>query len=246
MSNSVFVLDPNLNIIGELNDIAPTERIYSTRFVDDTLYMVTFRQVDPLFVIDLSDPTHPRIAGELEMPGFSNYLHPVDATHVLGIGSESNNVKVSLYDVSDPTAPVEQSKFVLDFSYSGSDAQYDHKAVLFDLEKELLVIPLYGYGVDSQDSNGSVWMTASYISGALCLRVSLSDGISFRGIIEHTSNSGYYTESVFRSLYIGEYLYTISYSTVKASLLTDLSEVSSLIYWSYETYRYGYYYLLNV
>ena len=235
MSNSVYVLNSSLGIVGSLTGIAPTERIYSARFVGDTLYLVTFRQIDPLFVIDLRDPTEPRIVGELEMPGFSSYLHPVDATHLLGIGSENNRVKVSLYDVSDPSAPVEQSKFLLDeYNYSWSDATYDHKAVVFDLEKGILVIPISAYGDYIWEYGGS-----SYIVGALVLNISLDDGISLRGIVQQDSDAQYGSEYVFRSVYIGDYLYTISYTMVKASLLSDLSEVSSLVYKSYE-YRYYY------
>ena len=237
MSNSVFVLDSNLNVVGSLTDIAPTERIYSARFVDDTLYLVTFRQIDPLFAIDLKDPTNPKIVGELEMPGFSSYLHPVDATHVLGIGTEDGMVKVSLYDVSDPTKPVEQSKFMLgDYDYSWSDAQYDHKAVLFDLEKQLLVIPISAYR-----SYGDYYTADGYITGALVLKVSVYDGISLRGIIEHKNATQYSSGYVSRSLYIGDFLYTISSTMVKASTLSDLSEVGSLIY---RDYYYGYYYML--
>jgi len=242
ISNSVFVLDSDLNIVGSLTGIAPTEWIYSARFIDDTLYLVTFRQMDPLFVISLKDPTNPKIVGELEMPGFSSYLHPVDATHVLGIGSENNSIKVSLYDVSDPTAPIEQSKYVLDgFTYSWSEALYDHKAVLFDLEKNLLVIPIYGYGEYWTEDDVWSW---SYISGALVLEVSLEQGISYRGIIDHQVEDNYnyshYYGIVSRSLYIDDYLYTISDTSIKASMLSDLSEISFLIYRTYDyVYRYG-------
>jgi len=237
MSNSVFVLDSELNVVGSLTGIAPTERIYSARFIDDTLYLVTFRQVDPLFAIDLTDPTNPKIVGELEMPGFSSYLHPVDATHVLGIGTENSMVKVSLYDVSDPTNPVEQSKFMLDgYSYSWSDAQYDHKAVLFDLEKQLLVIPISAYR-----AYGDYYTEYGYITGALVLRVSIDDGVSLRGIIEHEGATQYNSEYVSRSLYIGDFLYTISNTMLKASTLSDLTEVGSLVY---GTYDYRYYYVL--
>jgi inhibitor of cysteine peptidase len=237
MSNSVFVLDSDLNVVGSLTDIAPTERIYSARFIDDTLYLVTFRRIDPLFAIDLKDPTNPKIVGELEMPGFSSYLHPVDATHVLGIGSENSMVKVSLYNVTDPTKPVEQSKFILDgYSYSWSNVEYDHKAVLFDLEKQLLVIPISAYR-----QYGDYYSDSGYITGALVLKVSIDDGISLRGIVEHKGVTQYSSEYVFRSLYIGDFLYTVSNTMVKVSALSDLSEIGSLIYY---TYDYRYYYAL--
>jgi len=237
MSSGVFVLNGTLDVVGALKGIAPTERIYSVRFVDDTLYLVTFRQVDPLFVIDLSQPTDPEIVGELEMPGFSNYLHPVDEDHILGVGSENGKVKVSLYDVSDPSAPFEQSKFILDeYDYSYSDAQYDHKAVLFDLEKGILVIPISAY------QTGYWYSNTNYVVGALVLKVSVDDGVSLKGIVVHRADyqHQYYNEYVFRSLYIGDALYTISTTTVKASKLSDLSEINSLIYRTYEYYYYYY------
>ena len=220
--NNVYVLDESLNTVGALKGLAPTERIYAARFVGDVLYLVTFRQVDPLFVIDLSLPTNPKVVGELQMPGFSSYLHPVDDDHVLGIGSENWSLKVALYDVSDPANPVEQSKFVTSDS-SWSLAMYEHKAVLFDLEKELLVIPASSWSWD--EFGGS-----SYKTGAFVFRVSLTDGISLRGIIEHENALTWWYDYVERSLYIGDCLYTISNYLVKASSLEDLSEISFVWY----------------
>jgi len=237
--NSVYVLGANLTIVGELADLAPTERIYAARFIGDTLYLVTFRQIDPLFVIDLRDPTNPKVLGELVMPGFSTYLHPVDETHVLGIGQENWSVKISLYDVSDPKNPVEQSKFVLETT-SYTLAAWDYKAVLFDLSKELLVIPVESYAMFN-DTYG-----AQYTSGAYVFRVSIEDGISLRGFISHDMSSyywSYWSSWVQRSAFIGDYLYTISYSLVKVNSLLDLSEIGSLVYyvpsWTYPTYYDG-------
>ncbi|MGQ9588469.1 MAG: beta-propeller domain-containing protein [Thermoplasmata archaeon] len=220
--NNVYVLDENLDTIGELKGLAPTERIYAARFVGDVLYLVTFRQVDPLFVIDLSLPGDPKVVGELHMPGFCSYLHPVDDDHVLGIGSENWSLKIALYDVSDPANPVEESKFVTSDS-SWSLAMHDHKAVLFDLEKELLVIPASSWGWD--EFGGS-----TYKAGAFVFRVSFAEGISLRGIVEHESTSTWWHDCVERSLYIGDYLYTVSDYLVKASSLEDLSEISSVWY----------------
>ena len=113
LSNSVYVLTESggvLSVVGSLTGIAPGERIFATRFFGDRAYVVTFRQFDPLFAIDLSDPTAPKLAGSLEIPGFSRYLQPIDATHVIGIGqqvvnNEPSNVQVSLFDVSDLANP---------------------------------------------------------------------------------------------------------------------------------------------
>ena len=217
ISNSVYVLDGDLQIVGDLLRIAPGERIYSARFVDNTLYLVTFRQTDPLFVIDLSVPSNPTVRGELTMPGFSSYLHPVDSDHLLGIGSENSSVKVSLYDVSDPTNPLEESKYMIP-GHSYSEAQYDHKAILFDLQMNLLVIP-----VNSWDYYGS-----GNPSGAYVFEVSLTEGIGLKGVVQHDlvnqNDSGFwYSSDIRRSLYIGDYLYTIGTTSAKASSLADLS-----------------------
>ena len=111
--NSVFVLDSDLAVLGSLEGLAPTERIFAARFMGDTLYLVTFRQIDPLFVIDLSDPYYPEVLGELKIPGFSSYLHPIGDEHVLGIGSQDGQVKLSLFDVSDPGDTVEQDVYIV-------------------------------------------------------------------------------------------------------------------------------------
>jgi len=110
--NNVYVLDMNLDVVGELEDLAPGEQIYSARFMGDRLYLVTFRNIDPLFVIDLSNPTAPTVLGQLKVTGYSGYLHPYDENHIIGIGKETEyeakedfswyqGVKISLFDVSD-------------------------------------------------------------------------------------------------------------------------------------------------
>jgi uncharacterized secreted protein with C-terminal beta-propeller domain len=216
--NAVYVLDSNLTMVGSIEDIAVNETIQSSRFVGDALYLVTFRQVDPLFVIDLSIPDAPKILGELTVPGFSTYLHPVDSGHIMGIGSEGSSAKISLYDVSDPTAPSEVSTYLVG-NNSYSTAGWEHKAVLFDAEKELLVIPMSVYDYEHWNSS----------SGFYVFKVSVESGISLRGIIAH-NNSGYYRSDSDRALYIGNYLYTVSDTTVKTNLISDLSEVSELVY----------------
>jgi uncharacterized secreted protein with C-terminal beta-propeller domain len=225
--NSVYVLTPDLELLGSLENIAPEERIYAARFLGDTLYLVTFRQVDPLFVIDMSNPSLPRVVGELTLPGFSSYLHPVDETHVLGVGYENWQLKISLFDVSDPSEPVEISKFVAG-NYTWSMAAWDHKAVLFDEDRGMLVIPVETTLMDE--------MNYSHWSGAYVFDVSSATGISLRGTISHDAYSGY--NSVLRSLYIGDSLYTVSYSMVKANSITDLTELGSLIYYEPDWWYY--------
>lgn len=231
--NAVYVLDADLKPVGALTGLAPDESIYSVRFVDDTLYLVTFRVIDPLFVIDLSNPAKPTVIGELKIPGFSSYLHPVDENHILGIGSENSSVKITLFDVSDPANPLEQSTYLVPLP-SYTSASYDHKAVLFDLEKELLVVPvsvLYYYTNESSDP--------SLKTGAYVFRVSTTDGISLRGVIVHDETG--LPISVKRSLYIEDVLYTVSNYVLKANSLDDLSEQGVLIYSTVSTYWYDWY-----
>ena len=230
--SAVYVLDSDLAIFGSITGLAPNERIYSARFLGDTLYMVTFRQIDPFFVIDLGDPAHPWVLGELKVPGFSSYLHPVDEDHVLGIGSENGSVKISLYNVSDPTNPTEQSKYLFP-QWSSTSAAYDPKAVLFDFEKGLLVIPVWISSYEEPYDNWTYW------SGAYLFDVSTDSGVSVRGAVAHGDAYGY--DSVLRALYIGDTLYTVSQSTIKATSLLDLSQQGELIYnisnwWYYYAY----------
>lgn len=223
-SNAVYVLDSNLTTVGSITGIAVNETIQSSRFVGDKLYLVTFRQVDPLFVIDLSVPRVPKILGELTIPGFSTYLHPVDAGHILGIGSEGSSVKISLFDVTNASNPREVSKFMVG-NNSYTSVGWEHKEVLFDAQKQLLVIPVMTY-------DPTYW---NYSSSFYAFKVSAASGISLRGTISHDS-SGYYWYGCDRALYIGDYLYTISGTTVKANLLSDLSDVGELVYMEYTPY----------
>lgn len=219
--NGVYVLDSNLSVVGSLEGLAPTERIFAARFLGDTLYLVTFLQIDPLFVIDLSDPYSPSVLGELKIPGFSSYLHPVDADHVLGIGRIGDNVKLSLFDVSDPADPVEQDVFIV-AENSWSTSGYDHKSVLFDLEKELLVIPMTTYDFSPEDGSYMYW------SGVYVFKVSIDEGISLRGTIAHEGNE--YYNHMERSLFIEDSLYTLSTTTLMANSLVDLSYEESIVY----------------
>ncbi|MDH3364468.1 MAG: beta-propeller domain-containing protein [Thermoplasmata archaeon] len=220
--NNVYVLGSDLSIIGSLEGLAPTERIYASRFLGDTLYLVTFRQVDPLFVIDLSDPIAPVVVGELKIPGFSSYLHPIGDGLVIGIGSQDGHVKLSLFDVSDPAMPIEKDSYVAD-DMSWTPVSSDHKAMLYDPARSLLVIPIttYDYTVDY-----------SYQSAAWAFNVSAEEGIFLWGKISHDSLDQY--GRITRSLYIDDALYTVSRTAVVASSLADLSELGSLTFYTPE------------
>jgi Beta propeller domain/RTX calcium-binding nonapeptide repeat (4 copies) len=156
--NNVYILDqvgPQLNVVGKLEGLAPGERIFSTRFQGDYGFVVTFRQVDPLFTIDLSDPTNPKVAGELKIPGFSEYLQVIEQdgkSLLLGVGRDADPVtgragalKVSLFDVSNPNAPKEIESYVFADQSSTSDALWDPKAITYVPDQRILAIPTRSY-----------------------------------------------------------------------------------------------------
>ncbi|MCB9660044.1 MAG: beta-propeller domain-containing protein [Sandaracinaceae bacterium] len=224
----VLTLDDVAGKLTELDrsaDLAPGERLFSTRFVGDTAYVVTFRQVDPLFVVDLSDPSDIVVRGEVEIPGFSTYMHPLDETHLLTIGrnidpatQQDLGMQLQIFDVSAPDAPVRTHAYTV-MGYS--QAQYDHLAFNYDARLGLLAIPLETYGETFES-------TLSLFS------VSLVDGIAPAGTIAHTAlfdgclgPDGYYgcsyTASVRRGLFIEDFVYTISLGGVTAHALDDLN-----------------------
>lgn len=239
--NNVFVLNADMETIGKLTHIAEQEKIYTTRFVGDRLYMVTFRRIDPFFVIDLSSPEHPKVLGKLKIPGYSDYLHPYDKTHIIGIGKETatsdwggvltQGLKLALFDVSDVAHPRQIDKVEIGDAGSDSAALSDHKAFLFDKEKNLLVIPVREVTIISTkpyDYSGNqqrVWY------GAYVFGVTPESGFVLRGTVTHNSSgSSWYWYStqyeVKRSLYIGDDLFTIS---PKKIIATDLANISTTL-----------------
>ncbi|MFC1711340.1 beta-propeller domain-containing protein [Patescibacteria group bacterium] len=138
-ANDVYVLDDNLKLLGSVLDLGLGERIYSARFIEDKGYLVTFRQIDPFYVLDLSNPKNPEVKGELKIPGYSSYLHPIDKDKILGIGKEDNQVKLSLFDVSSPEYPEELDKYLLEEYWS--DVLNTHHAFLLDSRHEIFFLP---------------------------------------------------------------------------------------------------------
>jgi len=237
--NNVFVLDPAMKTIGSLKYLAPDEKIYSTRFLGDRLYMVTFKRIDPLFVIDLSDPANPGILGKLKIPGYSDYLHPYDGNHIIGVGKETqandwggvstSGLKLALFDVSDVNRPVEVSHVEIGEAGSDSEVLQDHKAFLFSKEKDLLVIPVREVEKVTLEGKYSPY-TQKIWQGAYVFGVSPEKGFTLRGKVTHSDEdtSGYYwgsRDAVKRSLYIGNTLYTLSDSELIATNLADMSRL---------------------
>ena len=137
--NALYILDNNLNVVGETEKFGLTERIYSVRFIGNKAYVVTFRETDPFYVMDLSNPENPEIKGELKIPGYSAYLHPINENTIIGIGKEGSDVKVSLFDVSNVEKPSEIDKFVL--SEYWSEILTTHHAFLMDKKHEIFFMP---------------------------------------------------------------------------------------------------------
>lgn len=138
-ANDVYILGDGLKAEGSVIDLGKGERIYAVRFVEDKGYVVTFKQVDPLYVLDLADPMNPEKKGELKIPGYSSYLHPITKDKILGVGEESGRVKISLFDVNDPGDPRETSKYNLDEYYS--EISQTHHAFLLDARHQIFFLP---------------------------------------------------------------------------------------------------------
>lgn len=258
--NNVYILDDALNITGKIEDIAPSERIYSARFMGKRGYMVTFRNVDPLFVLDLENPADPTILGELKIPGYSDYLHPYDEHHLLGFGMDTIEVehkdnhgnvvnttaliqgmKMAMFDVSDVANPKEKFKELIGDRGTYSELLSNHKALLFSREKNLLSFPvsIMENLTKSSDNDPFNRMTQFTFQGALVYDIDHLNGFQLRGSISHLTDdellkAGQYwydsEKNVKRIIYIGDTLYTISDHMIKANALNNLSVINTLIF----------------
>jgi uncharacterized secreted protein with C-terminal beta-propeller domain len=236
-SSNVYVLDENLKPVGSLTKIAPDERIYSARFMGDKLYLVTFKQIDPFFVIDLSTDT-PKILGALKIPGFSNYLQPYNENHIIGIGRDTkqnewggiqtNGVKISMFDVSDFKNPKETDTIVIGNSSTDSEALYNHKALLLDKQKNVMSIPIKGDIKGIFDSTKPELQYNSW-NGFFVYGFDKYEFVE-KGMITHYSGNNF--NSIYmpaRSLYIGDTLYTVMDGSIKMNDLADISnEINSI------------------
>jgi hypothetical protein len=214
----------HLAVLGRLDHLAPGETIQSARFVNDRGYVVTFRQVDPLFVIDLSNPEAPTVMAELKIPGFSEYMHPLDdGTHLLTIGRDGDDsgqvfgTALQIFDVSNPTAPQLTHKYLLGEGYS--EAEHNHKA--FTLYNGTLAIPMVGYDYNYGFSNTSLEL----------FDIGATSGIQHKGSINHTqfyqandpSYCYYYGYGVRRGVFIEDHIYTISEGGVTVHQTSNLT-----------------------
>ena len=238
-ANAVYVLDEELNLVGGLDEIAPDESIFSARFIDDRLYLVTFQQIDPFFVIDLSEDT-PKILGELKIPGFSNYLHPFDEDHIIGIGRDTKEIgnervqqlgiKIALFNVENVNEPKVVDDIIVGDSSTSSEALHNHKAFFFDKTKKIISIPING-NIDTLDSLNEKLITPEYNrwSGFYVFDLDEKEGFSTKGTITHSNNEGrYYGLNNARTFFIGDVLYTASEDYLKMNDIDELKEINSV------------------
>lgn len=226
-TNQLYILDENLNQIGKVENLAKGEQIYSVRFVGKIGYVVTFKEIDPLFVIDLSDPTNPKVKGKLKIPGYSSYLHPYDETHIIGIGynTKSNgfsgvtnsNMKMSMFDVSDLENPKELFHVDIGNDYAYSEITSNHKALFYHKDKNLI-----GFPVTSRNDK-----TSKYESGFVIFKIDLEKGFEKYGEIMKDTN---YQTDVDRVIYIGDILYTLSETKIVSYDLINLKKLNEKDY----------------
>ncbi|MDW8062276.1 MAG: beta-propeller domain-containing protein [Nitrososphaerota archaeon] len=254
LSTNIYVARvEDMSIIGRLEGLAPGENMYSARFVGERCYLVTFKKVDPLFVIDLSDPYNPRVLGYLKIPGYSDYLHPYGGGYLIGIGKETveaeegdfawyQGVKISLFDVRDVSSPVEIGKYVIGDRGTDTPVLRDHKALLVDYRNNLVILPILEAKIDLDLYGGDNPPPYAYgepvWQGVYVLRIS-DAGIEYVGRITHIDNvkpNGKMEEKLWmyselfinRAIYIDDILYTISDGRIKMNSLSGLSEIAIL------------------
>lgn len=214
-TNAVYVLDQKLKLTGKITNLAKDERVYSARFLGDTGYFVTYKETDPLFSVDLSNPKNPKILGRLKIPGFSNYLHFYGEDKLLGIGMDvdkkgdvTDGVKLSMFDISDKKNVKEEHKYTLKDVYS-TDVEWDYKAALIDVEKNIIGFPAGG-------ENRQMYYLFSYteekgFQSNMKEKIYGSDALSTRGI------------------YIKDCLYVIHGNVLKAYSLKTYKKVDDCL-----------------
>lgn len=244
-TNQLTVLDERLSPLGQVGDLAKGEQIYAARFVGDRCYLVTFRTTDPLFVLDLKDPAKPFVAGELKMPGYSQYLHPFKDRYLIGVGKEAielpmtqnadttlmgsgayyQGLKVSLFDVGDPANPVQLHSISLGDRGSDSPLLWDHKAIWFDEKRQLLGFPLTLAKLKSPFSIQEPWQYGEVVyAGAHVYSVDPLTGFEMK--LETPGEGGYdWSNSIQRIITIDNSLYTVAVHALREYNLLDFTPI---------------------
>jgi len=241
---------------GRVDGIAPGERIWSARFDGDRAYIVTFEQIDPLWVIDVAEPTQPVILGELKVPGVSTYIHPLSRDHLLtiglapanedGTGLDWSGTQISLFDVSDPTQPGHDAALRIspvsrdrahEWSWSWSEATYESKAFQYWGPKNMLAIPLSTYRSVDWYEDGRYYWSYQYISKLVLVEVNETAGtLEVYGEVNHSSlydnqdgeNRWWDDRNIRRSIFMGDFVYAVSAAGITATNLTTMTETARL------------------
>jgi inhibitor of cysteine peptidase len=253
--NDLYVLDKNLAVAGSLKNLAAGEQIYAARFMGNRCYLVTFRTMDPLFAIDLSRPEQPTVLGELKIPGYSNYLHPFDETHILGFGKEAkvvensaNNadetwpgagafyqgMKLSLFDVGDVAQPKELYTVGIGDRGTDSELLHNHKALFQDPARHLFGFPIEVAEIPGKTDQTPAWEYGQTVfQGAYVYEITLDKGIIRKAAVSHLEEgeqpswerSDFFIQRLFG---IESGLYTLSDSLLKVHDFETFSEQARL------------------
>ncbi len=247
--NNLYILNAALTQVGAVEKMAPGEQIRSVRFMGDRAYVVTFKNTDPLFVIDVADARHPKILGKLKVPGYSDYLHPYDATHLIGFGKDAvdakqegfawyQGMKVAMFDVSDVANPKELFNTVIGDRGTDSPLLTNHKAILFDVSRNLLAFPINVSEIPAEQkvgNDGSAYGSPVF-QGAYVYSINLK-GMDLKGTITHydadafTKAGDYWYDdghNIERILRIDNSLVTVSQSEIMTNDLSSLKQQGSV------------------
>lgn len=222
--NEIYVLDENLKEIGKIEDLALDEKIYSVRFIKNIGYVVTFKEIDPLFIIDFTDPTQPQVKGELKIPGYSSYLHPYDDTHIIGIGNntkvnstggvQNTNMKMSMFDVSDLNNPKEIFNIDIGEGTTYSNLQYDHKTLFYNKTQNLI-----GFRINQSGKN--------YKNGYVIYKINLEEN-KFEKYAEFLQDNSRYISNIQRVIYIENTLYLLGINEITVYDLPTVRKIQTI------------------
>lgn len=216
-ANNLYILNDKLEEIGKIEGLAQGERIYSVRYMGDKAYVVTFKQTDPFWVIDLSDVKNPKVLGEVKLPGYSTYLHPYDETHVIGFGygnEKQSELKLVMFDVSDFANPKVLFEIAVGDKYTFSELLYNHKAAIFSKEKNIIAFPILSSSGRKMNSRAAIY------------GIDLDNGFSLKGEIGEVTDN--YEEQVRRIVYVNNNYYVLSYVDVKVANMDNLEVVKDI------------------
>ena len=216
-ANNLYVLNDKLEEIGKIEGLAQGERIYSVRYMGDKAYVVTFKQTDPFWVIDLSEVKNPKVLGEVKLPGYSTYLHPYDETHVIGFGygdETQRELKLVMFDVSDFANPKVLFEIAVGDKYTYSELLYNHKAAIFSKEKNIIAFPI-------TSSAGKKVNSRAVIYG-----IDLDNGFVLKGEVGEVIDN--YEKQVRRIVYVNNNYYVLSYVDVKVANMDNLEVVKDI------------------